>query len=285
MKAFEDLIRLSCVEDDEVTKVTVKISGSSIKTTVEYPESSYDKEYFDDYMNSEFMYDFYKYLKNGNDYIPSVSELKYEDSSSIAGLVEDSVVTILSQTKTSVTFVFKEQTLSVKVGQFVRSEDSGKLSLDISYNGKTCSLVQESGYVTKSTCKVEYGEFYDKSSVKDANGNTITVAMDYNKSNRDEFDDCTEDLLDSVYAAVKRLKKDSDEDEEEGTDLDECYAYLDAYYDCDDLSSCNNYFEQYYDCISLDIAPSYSTSTDFIPKKDFLKRQQSLTNKLLKLSN
>ena len=279
MKAFEELLMIGCVEDDEVKKVTLKISGSDFTTSIEYPQSL-RKNVFDDYMNSEFMSEFYYNLKKGYTSVPSVSYLRYEDSTDVEDYIEDSVVTIISQTKNSVSFKFKEQTLSVKVGEYERGDDKETVSMDISYNGKTCNLTNEAGVVTKSICKAEYGEYFDKSTDKDVDGNVVTYVLDYEKSNGREFSDCVEDVLDSVYAAARKLEKETEGDEDEVED--ECESLYRDYIDCayQGYSNCSKYLEQYTLCssstIESDVVALSKKATATDSKEAFLKRQKKL---------
>ena len=289
MKAFEELMKAGCVEDEDAPKTTIKISGTSFTTKVEYNESK--GHHFDDYMNSEYMYDFYRMLKNESKSTPSIGDLDEEDSVDVKELIEDSVVTILSQTKNSVSFKFKEQSISVKVNEYSRTDEQEKVSLDISYNGTTCSLVGESGYVTKSTCKAEYGEFFDKSTQKDSDGNTFTYAEDYSKTNSRDFSNCMDDLLDSVYAAVRKLKADSDDDDDASLIEDSpCDAIYDDYIDCayQGYSNCSRYLEQFYDCEESynSVSPALYTkkAVEESSKEEFVKRYRKHVKKMQKFA-
>lgn len=289
MKAFEELMKAGCVEDEDAPKTTIKISGTSFTTKVEYNESKGHQ--FDDYMNSEYMYDFYRMLKNESKSTPSIGDLDEEDSVDVKELIEDSVVTILSQTKNSVSFKFKEQSISVKVNEYSRTDEQEKVSLDISYNGTTCSLVGESGYVTKSTCKAEYGEFFDKSTQKDSDGNTFTYAEDYSKTNSRDFSNCMDDLLDSVYAAVRKLKADSDDDDDASLiESSPCDAIYDDYIDCayQGYSNCSRYLEQFYDCEDSynSVSPALYTkkAVEESSKEEFVKRYRKHVKKMQKFA-
>ena len=196
--------RMTCLDEDDLKRYSesvLKISGSSFSSKVTH--SYGDDDNFDDYMNSKFMSKFYKNLGSGDPSIPDTYYLTEEDSSGVEKYIKSAGIEVTKQTKNSVTFKFADQTFSVNIKKFNNSVDGREFSMSVSFNSMSCDLDAEEGEVTKSTCKAEYGEFFDKETVKDAAGNKITVAYEYEKSNEKDFDRCTDKMVDSVYAAIK----------------------------------------------------------------------------------
>ena len=245
--------RLSCIDDEymnDYTEMTIKISGSSFTTTTKYSAST--EETFTDYTNSRFMTSLLEDLRRGRIDVPNISRLFREDSSDMEDLIEalksyDIVLT--SQTRNSLTFKYKDEMLSINIGNVSIEDESGSLSMTISSSKKTCSLEEESGVVTESTCKAEYGEFFSKEREEDALGNEFTYADYYEKSNEKDFEKCAEALLDSLFSKGKSTSNSGDcsELESEYTDClyrggtctdiaseySECLMNNSSYYDYD----------------------------------------------------
>ena len=265
--------RMTCLDEDDLKRYSesvLKISGSSFSSKVTY--SYGDDDNFDDYMNSRFMSKFYKNLAKGDPSIPDTYYLTEEDSSGV------------------------DQTFSVDVKKFNNSVDGREFSMSVSFNSMSCDLEAEEGEVTKSTCKAEYGEFFDKETVKDAAGNKITVAYEYEKSNEKDFDRCTDKMVDSVYAAIKGKGGSSDNPL--------CDSYKDSYDACvstlGEGEICDEYQTYYESCLE---GGEYSTplyddtydesdwelykkasSSAELAKKKFLKNARKIARKLEKFA-
>ena len=283
--------RMTCLDDNDLRKFPesiMKISGNSITSKVTY--SYGDDDNFDDYMNSRFMSKFYKNLAKGDPSIPDTYYLTEEDSSGVEQYIKSAGIEVTKQTKNSVTFKFADQTFSVDVKKFNNSVDGREFSMSVSFNSMSCDLDAEEGEVTKSTCKAEYGEFFDKETVKDAAGNKITVAYEYEKSNEKDFDRCTDKMVDSVYAAIKGKGGSSD---------DECDRIIQEYYACSASGSINSNcdFVAYQECVAAateddtyDVSsPDWelykkATSSAELAKKKFLKNARKIARKLEKFA-
>ncbi len=228
-KMYENMIdRMTCLDNMEMQKRgldegTVKISGNEISTkSTQY----YDLDVlFDDFMNSEFMSKFYRSLANEDPYVPDYSYLIEEDSSDVEEYKESANVEVLKQTKSSVTFKVAGQTVSVDVDEYDISLDLFELSMSVSVNGKSCQLQVEEGEVTEGLCKSENGEFFKKSTIEDASGNKITIVSKYEKSNEDEYENCTESLMDSLYAAIRKNNSSSSGDDDYETSYDPAESF------------------------------------------------------------
>ncbi len=283
--------RMTCLDDNDLRKFpesTMKISGNSITSKVTY--SYGDDDNFDDYMNSKFMSKFYKNLGSGDPSIPDTYYLTEEDSSGVEKYIKSAGIEVTKQTKNSVTFKFADQTFSVNIKKFNNSVDGREFSMSVSFNSMSCDLDAEEGEVTKSTCKAEYGEFFDKETVKDAAGNKITVAYEYEKSNEKDFDRCTDKMVDSVYAAIKGKGGSSD---------DECDRIIQEYYACSASGSINSNcdFVAYQECVAAatdddtyDVSsPDWelykkASSSAELAKKKFLKNARKIARKLEKFA-
>lgn len=283
--------RMTCLDEDDLKRYSesvLKISGSSFSSKVTY--SYGDDDNFDDYMNSKFMSKFYKNLGSGDPSIPDTYYLTEEDSSGVEKYIKSAGIEVTTQTKNSVTFKFADQTFSVNIKKFNNSVDGREFSMSVSFNSMSCDLDAEEGEVTKSTCKAEYGEFFDKETVKDAAGNKITVAYEYEKSNEKDFDRCTDKMVDSVYAAIKGKGGSSD---------DECDRIIQEYYACSASGSINSNcdFVAYQECVAAatdddtyDVSsPDWelykkATSSAELAKKKFLKNARKIARKLEKFA-
>ena len=227
--------RMTCLTPEELTKKgfnegTVTISGNSISAKVtSYYKVDTDDDVFDDYMNSEFMSRFYSNLADGDPSLPGFGNLDEEDSSDVERYRELAGVTVLKQTKNSVSFKFLDKTFSLNVKEYSKSIDKVVTAFGIEFDGTRCDFQEEYGEVTKNTCTSNYGEFFDKDTEKDANGNSITVAYEYEKSNYKIFDNCIDNMMDSVYALIRSKDKSSDDDG------DDCAALSAAYSRCMDI--------------------------------------------------
>ena len=291
MEAFAAMASAACLDEEdmeEYPEVTLKISGNSYTSITKYNVK--EEVYFDDFMNSRFMTTLYKSLMRGDVEISSIYSLFEEDSAGVEDFLDNYKkydVEVLNQTKTSIKFKIKDETLSINVKNASIDDDMSKLSLEVASNKMTCSLTKESGYVSKSACKAENGEYFDKTTRSDSDGNRMTIVYDYSKSNAKDFDNCTEDLMDSLMAAITP----SSEKEDVGGD-DPCGRYLEQYYSCSmsEEGSCSPYLTMYSDC-----AAEYSSNDAYslfkksaiqnVPnKKKFIKDARKLAYKLRAVS-
>ena len=289
--------RMSCLDEDEMkrySEAVLKISGSSFSSKVTYNYG--EKDSFDDYMNSRFMSKLYKSLANGDPEIPSASYLTEEDSSGVEKYIKSAKIEVTSQTKNSVTFKFADQTFSVNIKKLSRTMDGSEFDMVVTANSTSCELESEEGEVTKSTCKAEYGEFFDKDTERDAAGNKITIADYYEKSNGRDFERCTEAMIDSLSAALKGKGGSSS-----GGDCDEL---SDAYTNCimmsyeeADASGCSDIADDYAECVMGSYETGvYDDDSDWetfykkaessaeLAKKKFLKTARKFARKMEKFA-
>ena len=219
------LARLTCLDEKEMNRfpqTTIKISGSSVTTSVSYTSDT--EAEFSDYTNSKFMTQLMKYLQNGEVDVPNTNFLFKEDSSDMSALVakfKKNGIDLVSQTTNSISFKYGNETFSFWFNNVSYNNNGFELSMELSSGQKSCTLQEEMGIVTQKTCKAEYGEFYEKDTEKDAYGNRITVAEEYSKSNEKDFEKCAEDLLESIFD--KGTPANTDMDEEACTKLAEEY--------------------------------------------------------------
>ncbi len=276
-----------CLDEEDLEDypdVTIKISGTSIKTTIKFNRTEED---FDDFTNSKFMTSFIGNLISGDGNVPGFSKLFKEDSSGmekIAKTYKAYQVEVSNQSKKNITFKFADQTLSVNFKTVNKSDENRELALDVSSGGKTCSLSEESGDVTKSTCKSEYGEYFDIDRVEGADGVKISVADEYEKSNEKGFEDCVEDMMDSLFAAIKGKGSSSDNPL--------CDSYKDSYDACvstlGEGEICDEYQTYYESCLeggeySTPLYKKASSSAE-LAKKKFLKNARKIARKLEKFA-
>lgn len=283
-----------CLDEEDLEDhpdVTLKISGTSIKSTIKFNRTEED---FDDFTNSKFMTSFIGNLISGDGNVPGFNKLFKEDSSGmekIAKTYKAYQVEVSNQSKKNITFKFADQTLSVNFKTVNQSGENRELAMDVSSGGKTCSLSEESGDVTKSTCKSEYGEYFDIDRIEGADGVKISVADEYEKSNESGFEDCVEDMMDSLFATIKGKGSSSDDDE--------CDRIIQEYYACSASGSINSNcdFVAYQECVAAatdddtyDVSsPDWelykkASSSAELAKKKFLKNARKIARKLEKFA-
>ena len=283
--------RLSCLDEKDMSKnpqISLKVSGSSFTVSIKYSIESETE--FDDYTNSRFMTSLLEDLRRGSIDVPDISRLFREDSADMKDLIstlKDYNIELASQSKTSISFKYKDETLSIKIDDVDYGEDNASLSMTISSGKKTCSFESEAGAVTSGTCKAEYGEFFSKETEEDAAGNEFKVAYAYSKSNERDFEKCAEALLDSLFAKGTPSKN---------VVTDDCSSLYDAYeYVCENASTsaemdeCMTLQSNYLSCIS-DSYSIYSVLTKKasvgakMEKKQFIQDARSLARKLQRAS-
>lgn len=296
-----------CLDEEDMENhpdITLKISGTSFTKTVKYNMSDDDEYDFDDYTNSRFMTSFLGELFSSDADVPSINKLFREDSSDMENMIEELAkkdITVSSKTKKSISFNVKGKTLSVNIKDVTLADDHGNFSMNVSYDKTNCSLTEEEGAVTKSKCKAEYGEYFEKDTQKDANGNTITIAYGYEKSNIKDFERCTQEIADSLYTLTKPKKEDF-----EVTGCEDLYEQYDAVCNnsssYDDIERCSSVQSDYLSCLSNasydddddgedPVAPSYELYAKKAPaaakkaKKEFLKNARRLAYKLQRVAD
>ena len=225
-----------CAAENAIYYVTITISGTSF--TYRDSDDYIEYDVFDDYMNSEFMSELYGNLEQGYADAPSINYLVHEDYEGVEKRKRQAEIDVLEQTKNSVVFKYGNQEISVNVEEVLRTKKMSRTSMTIKSSTANCSYWGESGVVTKNTCKAEYGEFFTKQHTTDMRGSKVVLAIDYSKSNKDEFQDCVESLMESLFAAEGKTKPCSSEYE----------AYIDCVYA--GLDNCSRYLEEYYQCIA-----------------------------------
>lgn len=237
--------RMSCVDEDDYAEVTLKISGTSFTATEKY---HYEEDLdFDDYTNSRFMAQFYESLIRKDPEVPSLSSLFREDSAGVKEFIEDYKkykVTVSNQTKKSITFnVMEAENITITVDDVTTSDYSGKVAMTLKTSAGTCELLEEEGQVTKKTCSTEYDAYFDMEREKDATGKEINYAEYFARDNEREFENCAEDLMDSLFAKFSG-KGSSPAD-------DDCDAISTVYYEC--MQNSDNYVTE-----CSDLATAYS---------------------------
>ncbi|MBR2198811.1 MAG: hypothetical protein IJ909_10505 [Fibrobacter sp.] len=274
--------RMTCLTPEELTKKgfnegTVTISGNSISAKVtSYYKVDTDDDVFDDYMNSEFMSRFYSNLADGDPSLPGFGNLDEEDSSDVERYRELAGVTVLKQTKNSVSFKFLDKTFSLNVKEYSKSIDKVVTAFGIEFDGTRCDFQEEYGEVTKNTCTSNYGEFFDKDTEKDADGNSITVAYEYEKSNYKIFDNCIDNMMDSIYALIESKNKSSDDDGDDCAALSAAYSRcmltsdIEEYYDLE----CPEVVEDYTEC-AINAPTTADNSVRSLNKKAIASREQA----------
>lgn len=285
------LARLNCLDEEdmsEMPQVDLEISGSSFTAKVKYSVKSETE--FDDYTNSRFMTSLLDDLRRGSIDIPDASRLFKEDSADMKDLIftlKDYGIELASQSKTSISFKYKNETLSIKFGDVDYGEDNGSLSMTISTDKKSCSLDAESGKVTKSTCKAEYGEFFSKETEEDAAGNRFTVAYAYSKSNERDFERCAEALLDTLFAKGTPSKNIVTNDCSDLYETVENVCNNAASYE--DMEVCADLQDEYFSCINSSYSV-YGALAKVAPegakkeKKQFIQDARKLARKLQRAS-
>ena len=241
--------KISC-NDKEYHKgdeSTFTISGNTYSAKIVYDYNKIHNDDFDDYMNSRFMSKLYWNLAHGEASIPNAHYLTYEASADVEKFIKSAKIEVTKQTSTSVTFKFKEQTFSVDVKKLNRTMDGSEYYMVVSANNSSCEFKSEEGDVTKSTCKAEYGGFFDKGTQSDAVGNKIAIAYEYEKSNRQDFKRCTEAMLESVYTAIENNGGNflSDDCEELSNSYTNCIIMN---YEEANISNCSDIADEYADC-------------------------------------
>jgi hypothetical protein len=239
--------RMSCVDEGDYAEVTLKISGTSFTATEKY---HYEEDLdFDDYTNSRFMAKFYESLIRKDPEVPSLSSLFREDSAGVKEFIEDYKkykVTVSNQTKKSITFnIMEAENITITVDDVTTSDYSGKVAMTLKTSAGTCELLEESGQVTKSTCKAEYGEYFDMDREEDATGKEINYAEYFSRDNERDFEKCAEDLMDSLFAKFSGKSSTSDNPL--------CDSYKEAYDECVSMVGreyCESYQTYYENCLN-----------------------------------
>ena len=189
--------RSSCFVDDEVTDVTIKISGDDISIIQKYRETA--DENFTDYMNSEYIADLYEAIYEGSRYAPSVYGITDEDSSNVEKYRRKANIKESSRTKTSLTFVVDEETeVSVAVSKLKIDWENEKaeISMTVSSGKKRCELNYTSGHVNRADCNSDNLGAFDEPTKIEAEDGTVYKLVSYMEdSNRDDFDACVGDIL------------------------------------------------------------------------------------------
>lgn len=238
--------RMTCVDEGDYAEVTLKISGTSFTATEKY---HYEEDLdFDDYTNSRFMAQFYESLIRKDPEVPSLSSLFREDSAGVKEFIEDYKkykVTVSNQTKKSITFnVMEAENITITVDDVTTSDYSGKVAMTLKTSAGTCELLEEEGQVTKKTCSTEYDAYFDMEREKDATGKEINYAEYFARDNEREFENCAEDLMDSLFAKFSGKSSTGDNPM--------CDSYKEAYDDCVEMAGaayCESYQYYYESCL------------------------------------
>ena len=236
--------RGSCIDEDEITDVTIKISGDDISIIEKYRET--EDENFTDYMNSEYIAELYEAIYQGSRYAPSIFGITDEDSADVKKYRGKADIEEKSRTKTSLTFVVDEETeVSVAVSKLKVDMDRGKgeINMTVSSGKRTCELDYMSGRVNRGDCNGDNLGVFDEPTKIEAEDGTVYKQVSYMEdSNRDDFDACVGNIL-----------KDLAESSESADDEDEyCASVREAY------ESCLNEYVDYYDASDArEICSSY----------------------------
>lgn len=179
-----------CDDSDDfgyATRITIG------KGTITFVETG---EVFDDYMNSEWMYAFYKGLSNGAFYIEP-THLHSEDSLGVMWYLQNTGIQVQSQTKNRVDFTWND-TVAVSV-QIRLEEDSNErliYTAEVQANGTNCPLSVDWMYeVGKSQCTMENAEYFVTRDEDISEDSTVIRVRRAEKHNMDEFSACLENLF------------------------------------------------------------------------------------------
>jgi len=155
-----------------------------------------DEENYDDYMNSSFMKNFFYSLYNEYQFDLYVWSLRWEDSSAVQSY--SAVYPVTSKSKTSMTFTADDKNVTVKVNEFKYDYEAEEFStkVSVSTGSNTCSLEYELvEEITSSYCKTENAEYFYVDEEEDAYGNVFYYALEFEKDNVDEFNECLNEMF------------------------------------------------------------------------------------------
>lgn len=180
-----------CDDSDEFGSATRITFGKNTLTLVA------TAEVFDDYMNSDWMYSFYRGLSDGNFYIEPVTILS-GDSVGVMGYIQMAGIQIRSQTKNRVDFTWND---TVDVSVKIRLEDEVRneelvYTAEVQADGATCSLFVDWMYeVGKSQCTMENAEYFVTRDEEISEDSSVIRVRRAEKHNMDEFTACLENLF------------------------------------------------------------------------------------------
>lgn len=199
-----------CVDEDDVTDVTIKISGDDI-TMIEKPRETEEKE-FTDYMNSEYIADLYEAIYNGDSNAPSIYDLTDEDSASVKKYRKRAEIEEKNRTTTSLTFVVDEETqVSVTVNKINldRENDKYEIGMTVASGKRTCELNYMSGRVNKGDCDSDnLGKFDDPEKIVTEDGTVYKQVSYMEDSNMDDFDVCVGKILRNLAGSSAEPEED-----------------------------------------------------------------------------
>ena len=249
-------IKTSCYEDDEITDVTIKISGDDI-TIIEKDRETEEDEEFTDYMNSGYISTLYEAIYNESTYAPSFYEIFYADSADVKKYRKRADIEEKGKTDKAVTIIVDEDdTISVAVNNVNLDEENGKteVSMVVKSGKRTCELQHKSGRVNKGDCDADNLAYFNDPSKLEAEDGTVYKKVSYMEdSNAEDFNDCVSKILRTL---AKKKSSDDDDDDVVNplcTDVRRSYnRCVDGY--MDDGYSRSYAEEECYDDYSFDIS-------------------------------
>lgn len=162
----------------------------------------------DDYMNSEWMTEFYSGLSRKYFDFSRIGFF-YADSANVAAAIQSAGVEILSQTKTSVSFSFNGKPVSLQLNLQDFAYGDVHYTVEVQSEADHCALdVEMTTNITKSLCSAENDDYLEWYEIE--NGDSTDYVVDgYYRDNRGEFENCLHNMffLSSSDGGVSLLKK------------------------------------------------------------------------------
>ena len=271
-----------CVDEDDITDVTIKISGDDI-TMIEKPRETEEKE-FTDYMNSEYIADLYQAIYNGDRNAPSIYDLTDEDSTDVKKYRKRAEIEEKNRTTTSLTFVVDEETqVSVTVNKINLDKENEKyeIGMTIATDKRTCELNYMSGRVNKGDCDSDnLGKFDDPEKIVTEDGTVYKQVSYMEDSNMDDFDVCVGKILRNLAGSSAEPKEDPYCTSVKASYKSCVNEYMD-YYDAS-RSEAESYCEDMYDVAYYcgDGLAKTAASTTKLSKNKFKQLQRAHINAL-----
>lgn len=207
---FEDG-SIDCSDDDYDETVGYEIQYTFTKNSL----STRFALLFDDYMNSNWMNEFYSGFLTKYFYM-SRAGFFFADSAGVAAAIQSAGIEIQSQTKTGVTFTFndKSSTLQLSIQKITYNEMFYSVTVQ-SESGLCALTVETTNDVTESLCSAENADYLEWYEI-DNGDSTDYVVEEYYRDNRNEFNDCLENMFFSNTSTgnISLFKKGAEEKED-----------------------------------------------------------------------
>ena len=204
LEEFEEKMDNSkCIDDEDITDVTLKISEPNITITETYRTA--EREDFDDYMNSYFIGVLYESIYEGSSYVPSIFSLGQEASAMVQKYKRKADIEEKSRSKNSLKFEVEGYPISVKVNEYSYNNSKARISMTVTmedFAKEACEVDYEAGVVTSSECNKDNSSGFEQVSVEDDEGTKYKYIPYMENSTEDDFEVCMNRALTKLAKAI-----------------------------------------------------------------------------------